>query len=104
MTEKRDGQSTPLARPPGSQTGEVRPMGRPRQIERFVGVRVGRSSAPGERGRRLMSKEGFLKFLLAARDDQAMLARYDQRNLSQLLFHARSEGFDFSADDVADVA
>ena len=51
-----------------------------------------------------MSKESFLKFLLAARANPAMLARYDQRNLSQLLFHARSEGFDFTADDVADVA
>ena len=31
-------------------------------------------------------------------------SEYDRRNLSQLLFHARTEGFDFSAEDVADVA
>jgi hypothetical protein len=51
-----------------------------------------------------MSKESFLKFLLAARNDPVMLGFYDRRNLSQLLFHARAEGYDFSADDVADVA
>jgi hypothetical protein len=51
-----------------------------------------------------MSKENFLKFLLTARNDPIMLATYDRRNLSQLLFHARAEGYDFSAEDVADVA
>jgi hypothetical protein len=51
-----------------------------------------------------MSKESFLKFLLAARNDPIMLGQYDRRNLSQLLFHARSEGYDFTAEDVADVA
>src|SRR5438094_9519432 len=71
----------------------------------LVTVEIGRAcSARAEGGRRLMSKESVLKFLLAARANPAMLARYDQRNLSQLLFHARTEGFDFTADDVADMA
>jgi hypothetical protein len=51
-----------------------------------------------------MSKESFLKFLLAVRNDPIRLADYDRRNLSQLLFRARTEGFDFTAEDVADVA
>jgi hypothetical protein len=50
-----------------------------------------------------MSQENFLKFLLAARESGAMLARYNQRNLSQLLFHAKNEGFDFTAEEVAEV-
>lgn len=50
-----------------------------------------------------MSQESVLKFLTAARDDPAMLARYSPRNLSQLLFHAKNEGFDFTSEDLADV-
>jgi hypothetical protein len=50
-----------------------------------------------------MSQESFLKFLSAARGSIAMLARYNQRNLSQLLFQAKNEGFDFTAEEVADV-
>ena len=50
-----------------------------------------------------MSQESFLKFLSAARDNAAMLTRYNQRNLSQLLFHAKNEGFDFTVKEVADV-
>ena len=50
-----------------------------------------------------MSQESFLDFLLAARDDTAMLARYDRRSLSQLLFHAKNDGYDFTAQDVANV-
>jgi hypothetical protein len=50
-----------------------------------------------------MSQESFLKFLSAARENPALLARYNQRNLSQLLFHAKNEGFDFTAGDVAEV-
>ena len=45
-----------------------------------------------------MSRESFLKFLLTVRNDPIRLAEYDRRNLSQLLFHARTEGFDFSAE------
>jgi hypothetical protein len=48
-------------------------------------------------------RESFLEFLVAARDRPALLARYNRRSLSQLLFHARNEGYDFTADDVADV-
>lgn len=51
-----------------------------------------------------MSIESVLRFFTAARDDPAMVARYDQRSLSQLLFHARNDGFDFSAWDLAEVA
>ena len=50
-----------------------------------------------------MSQERVLDLLLALRDDPAALARYDRRNLAQLVFHARTEGYDVTADDVADV-
>jgi hypothetical protein len=50
-----------------------------------------------------MSRRGFLDFLLAVRDDPAMRARYDSRDLTRLVFHARNDGFDFTADDVASV-
>ena len=51
-----------------------------------------------------MSQESFMRFLIAARDNAAMLASYNQRNLSQLLFHAKNDGFDFTAEDMAAVA
>jgi hypothetical protein len=51
-----------------------------------------------------VSRKSFLEFLRAARDEPALLARYNPRNLTQLVFHARHDGFDFTADDVADVA
>src|SRR4051794_15955518 len=51
-----------------------------------------------------MSQQSFLNFLLAAKASPLMLARYDGRNLAQLLLHAKYDGYDFSADDVADVA
>lgn len=51
-----------------------------------------------------MSQESFLKFLSAVRDSPAVLTSYNQRNLSQLLFHAKNDGFDFTAGDVAEVA
>jgi hypothetical protein len=50
-----------------------------------------------------MVQENFLKFLLAARDNTVVLTRYNQRNLSQLLFHAKNEGFDFTAEEMAEV-
>jgi hypothetical protein len=50
-----------------------------------------------------MSRQSALQFLLAARHDRATLARYDQRNLSQLLFHAKNDGFDFSAEELSAV-
>jgi hypothetical protein len=50
-----------------------------------------------------MSKESFLRFLLAARESPAFLVRYNARNLSQVQFHARNEGFNFTAEDAADV-
>jgi hypothetical protein len=51
-----------------------------------------------------MSLESALSFFIAARDDAALLTRYDGRNLSQLLLHAKNDGFDFSAWDLAEVA
>jgi hypothetical protein len=51
-----------------------------------------------------MSMDSALRFLVTARDDPAFLARYDQRNLSQLLFHAKNDGFEVSAWDLAEVA
>jgi hypothetical protein len=51
-----------------------------------------------------MSQARFLDFLLAVRDRPEMLARYDRRNLAQLLFHAKNDGFEFTAEDVANVA
>ncbi len=50
-----------------------------------------------------MSQQSFMQFLLAARENAAMLTSYNQRNLSQLLFHAKNEGFDFTAEDMAKV-
>jgi nitrogen fixation uncharacterized protein len=50
-----------------------------------------------------MSRKSFLEFLRTVRDDAALRARYNPRNLTQLVFHARNEGFDFTAEDVADV-
>jgi hypothetical protein len=50
-----------------------------------------------------MSQENLLKFLAAARGSAAMQARYNQRNLSQLLFHAKNDGFEFTAEEMADV-
>ncbi len=51
-----------------------------------------------------MSLASALNFLTAARDNPAMVARYDQRSISQLLFHAKNDGFVFSAWDLAEVA
>ena len=43
-----------------------------------------------------MSERSFVDFLSALSGDAAMLARYNHRNLPQLLFHARNDGFDFT--------
>lgn len=51
-----------------------------------------------------MSQQSFLDLLLAARENPELLARYDRRNLVQLLFHAKNEGYTFTAEDVANVA
>jgi hypothetical protein len=51
-----------------------------------------------------MSQKSFLEFLVAARDSTVTRTRYQQRNLAQLLFHARNEGFDFTTGDVSSVA
>lgn len=50
-----------------------------------------------------LSTKSFLEFLRAARDDAAVLDRYDSRDLAQLVFHARNDGFDFTTTDIEDV-
>jgi hypothetical protein len=51
-----------------------------------------------------VSRKSVLEFLRAARDDAALRDRYNPRDLTQLVFHARNDGFDFTAEDLADVA
>ncbi|MGE3270449.1 MAG: hypothetical protein AB7P40_16975 [Chloroflexota bacterium] len=51
-----------------------------------------------------MSQARVLDFLLALKASPGMLARYEGRNLAQMLFHAKNDGYAFSADDLADVA
>jgi hypothetical protein len=50
-----------------------------------------------------MSQDSFLEFLISARRSVSMISRYNLRNLSELLFQAKNEGFDFTADEVAEV-
>jgi Nif11 domain len=50
-----------------------------------------------------MSQENFMRFLSATGENPAMLARYNARNLSQLLFHAKNDGFEFTAEEMAEV-
>lgn len=50
-----------------------------------------------------MSQKSFLEFLSVAHTSAVMLARYNRRNLTELLFHAKNEGFDFTADEMAEV-
>jgi hypothetical protein len=50
-----------------------------------------------------VSQESFLEFLIAARGSVAELTRYNRRNLSEVLFHAKNEGFDFTAEEAREV-
>jgi len=50
-----------------------------------------------------MSRESFVAFLSRVASDDGMRHRYRRRNLEQLLFHAKNEGFTFTAEDVASV-
>ncbi len=50
-----------------------------------------------------MSRESFVAFLARVGADDVMRDRYRRRNLEQLLFHAKNEGFTFTAEDVAAV-
>jgi hypothetical protein len=50
-----------------------------------------------------VTSKSALEFLLAARDDPAVRARYRARDLNQLVFHARNDGYDFTAADLAGV-
>jgi hypothetical protein len=50
-----------------------------------------------------MSQDSVLQFFLAARDSVAILGRYDRRNLAELLFQAKNDGFDFTSSELAAV-
>jgi|GEM_PF-1550971 hypothetical protein len=50
-----------------------------------------------------MSLQQALDFLVAVRDRPALLARYNRRNLAQLVFHAKNDGFEFTREHLADV-
>jgi hypothetical protein len=50
-----------------------------------------------------VSRASFLDFLVAVRDDAALRERYGPHDLTRLVFHARNDGFDFTADHVAEV-
>lgn len=50
-----------------------------------------------------MGQPEFLRFLRALRDDAALLAVYDARNLAQVIFHARDDGFAFTTADAEEV-
>lgn len=49
-----------------------------------------------------MSKDNVLRFLSALKASPAMLAGYNERNLSQLVFHAKNAGFDFTKEELAE--
>lgn len=51
-----------------------------------------------------MSQTDVVRFFIAARDDPALLVRYDRRHLSELLFQAKNDGFNFTPEELADVA
>jgi hypothetical protein len=51
-----------------------------------------------------MSQQSFLDLLLAVRDDAELRAQFDGRNLAQLLFHAKNHGYEFTAEEMANVA
>lgn len=50
-----------------------------------------------------MSDVNFLRFLTAARDDPALLARYDGFNMAQLIFHAGDDGYRFGVPHIESV-
>jgi hypothetical protein len=51
-----------------------------------------------------MSRVSCMEFLVTLRDDVARRTLYSHRNLPQLLFHAKNDGFAFTASELADVA
>jgi hypothetical protein len=50
-----------------------------------------------------MSHKGVLEFLRAVRDDPALRARYRPRNMTQLVYHAGNDGFDFTLEEISDL-
>ncbi|WP_034264726.1 Nif11 family protein [Actinospica robiniae] len=50
-----------------------------------------------------MSEIQALRFLIAASGDRVLMDRYNRRDLTQLVFHAKHDGFDFTAEELAAV-
>ena len=50
-----------------------------------------------------MAQREFVRFLRALRDDPALLAAYDGRNLAQVVFQATAAGFGFDRADAEEV-
>lgn len=50
-----------------------------------------------------VSRQNFVAFLQAVRADGGLRDRYRRRDLTRLVFHAKNDGYDFTAADVADV-
>jgi len=50
-----------------------------------------------------MSVPDFTRFLRRLCNDAEYLARYSNRNFSQLIFHAQNDGFQFSTGDISAV-
>lgn len=50
-----------------------------------------------------MARREFVRFLRALRDDPALLAAFDGRNLARVVFQATAAGFDFDRADAEEV-
>lgn len=50
-----------------------------------------------------MATKSFVDFLISLKSDRVRFATYDTRNLAQFIFHAQTEGFDFTKADVDQV-
>ncbi|RKH41375.1 Nif11-like leader peptide family natural product precursor [Corallococcus sicarius] len=50
-----------------------------------------------------MSRQGVLKFFQACVEDEGLLRRFNPKSLPELLLHARSSGFEFTRDELANV-
>ena len=50
-----------------------------------------------------VSEKSFIDFLRSLQPDSARFEAYDGRNLDQLAFHAKNEGFQFTKSDIGQV-
>lgn len=51
-----------------------------------------------------MSKENVLNFLRACNNDPALLKKFEQKNLPEVILHAKSLGYDFSSEELAAIS